>query len=123
MVTRKEAQKWSQMAKDRIENDPYIKDITKAKFKTSDDVFDAVFQYVHKMIVVNAKITGNTNVTINFDRIRKSITANPDALTLLCKDNQNTTHIYDELVKILQYNEFTVTELKSQDSILIDWSK
>ena len=121
MIDAKTAQKWTKMAKERIGNDPYIKDIFKAKFKSSDDVFDAVFKYVHKSILATAKVTGNSSVKIDFARIRKSITANPNALTLLAKDNQNTSHIYNELVKLLEYNNFSIVELKSDEVIIIDW--
>jgi aspartyl/asparaginyl-tRNA synthetase len=122
MLDAKTAQKWTEMARERFEEDPYIQFIVKEKIKTKEDIMNAVIKYVHKKILATAKILGEDKVTIHYSRIRKSLTANSNALSILAKDNKNTSYVYDELLKILEDKGYTFTELKSSESIIINWS-
>ena len=124
MIDKKTAKVWSDMAKEQLEKNWKINVITKAKVKTPIDLLDAVSKYIDKKITGYAKVTGNTYVAINLDKIRKSITANSDALTVLGKNNLTIdSYINKTIVEMLRDNNFNVTELMSEDKLIVDWSK
>ena len=124
MIDKKTAKTWSDMAKEQLEKNWKINVITKAKVKTPIDILDAVTKYIDKKIVGYAKVTGNTSVSINLDKIRKSITANENALTVLGKNNLTIdSYVNKTIVEMLRDNGFNVMELMSEDKLVVDWSK
>lgn len=124
MINKKTAQKWSEMAKKQMEENWKIDIIIKAKVTEPKDILDAVTKYVDKKITGYAKVTGNTTVEINVDKIRKSITANEKALVVLGKHNLNIdSYVFDSIKKNLFDNKFKVIDLASENKIVVDWSK
>lgn len=123
-IDKKTAQTWSKMAKEQMENNWKIDVIVKAKVEKPVDVWAAVAKYIEKKITGYAKVTGNTTVTIDLSKIRKSIQANPNALLILGKEGYTIdTFIFKGLIENLTDNKFAVTELMSEDKLVIDWSK
>ena len=122
MLDAKTAQKWTEMARERFEEDPYIQFIVKEKFKTKEDIINAAVKYVHKKILATAKILGEDKVTIHYSHIRKSLTTNSNALSILAKDNKTTSYVYDELLNILEDKGYTFIEPKPYETIIINWS-
>ena len=123
-IDKETAQKWSEMAKKQMEENWKIDIIVKAKVTEPKDIFDAVIKYVDKKITSYAKVTGNTTVTIDLSKIRKSIQANPNALLILGKEGYTIdTFIFKGLVENLTDNKFAITELMSEDELIVDWSK
>lgn len=124
MIDKKTAQTWSKMAKEQMENNWKIDVIVKAKVEKPVDVWKAVAKYIEKKITGYAKVTGNTTVTIDLKKIRKSIQANPNALVVMGKKGYNIDDfIFKGLVENLTDNKFAVTELMSEDKLIIDWTK
>lgn len=124
MINKKTAQKWSEMAKKQMEENWKIDIIVKAKVTEPKDILDAVIKYVDKKISGYAKVTGNTSVVINLSKIRKSITANENALTILGKNNLTIdSYIFDSIKKNLSDNKFKVIDLASENKLIIDWTK
>lgn len=123
-IDKKTAQTWSKMAKKQMEENWKIDIIVKAKVENPMNVLDAVCKYIEKKITGYAKVTGNTTVTIDLSKIRKSIQANPNALLILGKEGYTIdTFIFKGLVENLTNNKFNVAELMSEDKIIVDWSK
>lgn len=124
MINKKTAQKWSEMAKKQMEENWKIDTIVKAKVTEPKDILDAAVKYVDKKITGYAKVTGNTSVVINLSKIRKSITANENALTILGKNNLTIdSYIFDSIKKNLSDNKFKVIDLASENKLIVDWSK
>jgi hypothetical protein len=124
MINKKTAKVWSDMAKEQMEKNWKIDVIIKAKVNTPIDLLDAVAKYIDKKITGYAKVTGNTCVAIDLDKIRKSITANSDALTVLGKNDLTIdSYINKTIVEMLRDNDFNVTDLMSEDKLIVDWSK
>ena len=124
MINKKTAQKWSEMAKKQMEENWKINIIVKAKVTEPKDILDAVIKYVDKKITGYAKVTGNTSVVINLSKIRKSVTANENALTILGKNNLTIdSYIFDSIKKNLFDNKFKVIDLASENKLIVDWSK
>ena len=124
MINKKTAQKWSEMAKEQMEKNWKIDMIAKAEVKVPVDILNAVVKYVDKKITGYAKVTGNTTVDINLEKIRKSITANENALAVLGKHNLNIdSYVFDTLKKMLNANDFKFVDLASQNKLIVDWSK
>lgn len=124
MINKKTAQKWSEMAKKQMEENWKIDIIVKAKVTEPKDILDVVIKYVDKKITGYAKVTGNTSVVIDLSKIRKSITANENALTILGKNNLTIdSYIFDSIKKNLFDNKFKVIDLASENKLIVDWSK
>ena len=124
MINKKTAQEWSKIAKKQMEENWKIDIIVKAKVTEPKDILDAVIKYVDKKISGYAKVTGNTSVVIDLSKIRKSITANENALTILGKNNLTIdSYIFDSIKKNLSDNKFKVIDLASENKLIVDWSK
>ena len=124
MINKKTAQEWSKMAKEQMEKNWKIDTIVKAKVIEPKDILDAVVKYVDKKISGYAKVTGNTSVVIDLSKIRKSITANKNALVTLGKQNLTIdSYIFDSVKKNLFDNKFKVIDLASENKLIVDWSK
>jgi hypothetical protein len=124
MINKKTAQQWSEMAKKQMEENWKIDIIIKAKITEPKDILDAVIKYVDKKITGYAKVTGNTSVVIDLSKIRKSITTNENALTILGKNNLTIdSYIFDSIKKNLFDNKFKVIDLTSENKFIVDWSK
>jgi len=124
MINKKTAQEWSKMAKEQMEKNWKINEIVKTKVTIPEDILNAVVKYVDKKIAGYAKVTGNTSVVIDLSKIRKSITTNENALTILGKHNLNIdSYIFGSIKKNLFDNKFKVIDLTSENKFIVDWSK
>ena len=124
MINKKTAQEWSKMAKEQMEKNWKIDEIVKTKVTIPEDILNAVVKYVDKKITGYAKVTGNTSVVIDLSKIRKSITANENALSILGKHNLNiNSYIFVTIKKNLYDNKFKVIDLASENKFIVDWSK
>ncbi len=124
MINKKTAQEWSKMAKEQMEKNWKIDEIVKTKVTIPEDILNAVVKYVDKKISGYAKVTGNTSVVIDLTKIRKSITANENALAILGKHNLNIdSYILGSIKKNLSDNKFKVIDLTSENKFIVDWSK
>jgi hypothetical protein len=123
MINKKTAQKWSKMAKEQMEKNWKIDEIVKTKVEIPEDILNAVVKYVDKKITGYAKVTGNTSVVIDLTKIRKSITANENALAILGKHNLNIdSYIFGSIKKNLFDNKFKVIDLTPENKFIVDWS-
>ena len=124
MINKKTAQEWSKMAKEQMEKNWKIDEIVKTKVTIPEDILNAVVKYVDKKISGYAKVTGNTSVVIDLNKIRKSITANENALVILGKHNLNIdSYILSSIKENLFDNKFKVVDLTSENKLIVDWSK
>lgn len=124
MINKKTAQEWSKMAKEQMEKNWKINEIVKTKVTIPEDILNAVVKYIDKKITGYAKVTGNTSVVIDLSKIRKSITTNENALTILGKHNLNIdSYIFASIKKNLFDNKFKVIDLTSENKFIVDWSK
>ena len=123
MINKKTAQEWSKMAKEQMEKNWKIDEIVKTKVSIPEDILKAVVKYVDKKITGYAKVTGNTSVVIDLTKIRKSITANENALAILGKHNLNIdSYIFGSIKKNLFDNKFKVVDLTPENKFIVDWS-